>query len=223
MQPSVAGSPNSQPERIRLAIVCDIEDGTLSPGTALDEKSLAHRFGVSRTPVREALLMLAAQHLVHIAPRSGIQVHAPQAAELVSLLEALAELEAVVTRLCTQRMSHRQREDIQLLCAATSAAATQSDRLAYEQANQQFHEALYAGCGNEVVVHELRQIRLRLSAFRRKVRDQPGRLASAAMEHQQIVAGLLANNMDQAAQAMREHISAKGRGFADLLLARPRS
>src|SRR4051812_35693764 len=116
MQPNVTPLAGSQPERIRQAILSDIEDGTLAPGAALDEKSLAARFGVSRTPVREALLMLAAQRLVHIAPRSGIQVHAPQPAELVSLLEALSELEAVVARLCTLRMSHQQREDLQEVC-----------------------------------------------------------------------------------------------------------
>jgi DNA-binding GntR family transcriptional regulator len=221
MQPDVTPLASSQPERIRQALLCDLEDGTLAPGASLDEKSLAARFGVSRTPVREALLMLAAQRLVHIAPRSGIQVHSPQPAELVSLLEALSELEAVVARLCTLRMSHRQREDLQALCKATSAAAAQADRLAYEDANRQFHEALYEGCANDVVVQQVRQIRLRLSAFRRRVRDQPGRLASAASEHEHVVAAILSNDVDQAADAMREHISIKGRGFADLLLAKP--
>jgi DNA-binding GntR family transcriptional regulator len=221
MQAMAEPSVGSQPERIRQALLLDIESGRLAPGAALDEKGLAARFGVSRTPVREALLMLVAQQLVHIAPRSGIRVHAPEAAELVSLLEALSELEAAVTRLSTLRMSHQQRQEIQALCNATSAAAELGDRLSYEQANQQFHRALYAGCANEILVQDVRQIRLRLSAFRRRLRDQPGRLESSAQEHRQIVEGLLANNADLAAQAMREHISAKGRGFADLLLVRP--
>jgi DNA-binding GntR family transcriptional regulator len=67
-------------------------------------------------------------------------------------------------------------------------------------------------------VEQVRGLRLRLAAFRRRVRDQPGRLQSAAAEHVGIVDGLLSNDAERAAQAMREHILAKGRAFADLLL-----
>ena len=210
--------PESQAERIRAALLQDIESGVLLPGAPVDEKELAERFQVSRTPVREALLLLAAQSLVRIVPRSGIHVHAPDAPELVSMLEALSELEAVVARLCTLRMSHQQRSAIDQLCRATQTAANQSDRHAFEQANERFHQALYRGCGNAIVVEQVRQLRLRLAAFRRRVRDQPGRLQTSAAEHQQIVTALLANQPEAAAQAMREHISAKGRAYADMLL-----
>jgi DNA-binding GntR family transcriptional regulator len=211
----------SQLDRIRIAIQKDIETGRLLPGTPVDEKELAERFGVSRTPVREALLSLAALNLVRIVPRSGIHVYAPEPAELVSMLEALAEFEAVAARLCTLRMDQGQRDHVQQLCAATCEAARQADRLGYEASNHAFHEALYQGCGNEIVVEEIRQLRLRLAAFRRKVRDQPGRLQSAAAEHAKIIDALLMNDAELAAQAMREHILAKGRAFADLLLAAP--
>lgn len=215
------GGTASLPERIRAELLHDIESGVLTPGCAVDEKKIADRFGVSRTPVREALLMLAAQHLVRIVARSGIHVHAPEPAELVSMLEALSEQEAVVARLCALRMSPAQRQALQIACQATEVAARKADRDGYECANTQFHEALYDGCGNVVVVEAVRQLRLRLAAFRRKVRDQPGRLQSSAAEHRQITDYLLANDPEKAAHAMREHILAKGRGYADLLLAPP--
>jgi DNA-binding GntR family transcriptional regulator len=221
--PSLArdGGTTSLPERIRAELLHDIESGVLTPGCAVDEKKIADRFGVSRTPVREALLMLAAQHLVRIVARSGIHVHAPEPAELVSMLEALSEQEAVVARLCALRMNPAQRQALQRACTATEDAARNADRHGYERANTQFHEALYDGCGNAVVVEAVRQLRLRLAAFRRKVRDQPGRLQSSAAEHRQITDCLLANDPENAAHAMREHILAKGRGYADLLLAPP--
>jgi len=220
--PILASSPDattSQPERIRAALLLAIEGGTLQPGDAVDEKELADRFGVSRTPVREALLTLAAQHLVRIVPRSGIHVHAPAASELVGMLEALSETEAVVARLCALRMDPTQRERMQRLADATREAAAQGDRLAYEAANDLFHEALYEGCGNQIVVEQVRQLRLRLAAFRRRVRDQPGRLQSSAAEHDAVVAGIVDSDAERASQAMREHIVAKGRAFADLLWA----
>lgn len=214
-----ASDATSQPERIRLALLQAIESGELLPGDAVDEKSLADRFGVSRTPVREALLTLAAQHLVRIVPRSGIHVHAPAAPELVSMLEALSELEAVVARLCALRMDPGQRDRMQRLAEATRKAAAAGDRHGYEAENRCFHDELYEGCGNPVVVEQVRQLRLRLAAFRRKVRDQPGRLQSAAMEHDAVVTAIVDNDAERAAQAMREHIIAKGRAFADMLLA----
>lgn len=209
----------SQPERIRLALLQSIEGGDLLPGDAVDERALADRFGVSRTPVREALLTLAAQHLVRIVPRSGIHVHAPAASELVSMLEALSELEAVVARLCAFRMTPEQRDRMQRLTDATRKAAAAGDRHGYETENRHFHDALYEGCGNPVIVEQVRQLRLRLAAFRRKVRDQPGRLQSAAMEHDAVVTAIVGNDAERAVQAMREHIIAKGRAFADMLLA----
>ena len=212
---------SSQQYRIRLELQRDIEAGRLRPGSPVDEKKLADRFGVSRTPVREALLTLAALNLVRIVPRSGIHVYSPEPSELVSMLEALAEFEAVVVRLCTLRMDDAQRQEISRLCDATRQAAERTDRHGYEESNQLFHDALYAGCGNEIIVQQIRQLRLRLAVFRRKVRDQPGRLQSAAAEHVNIIEGLLRCDPEAASQAMREHILAKGRAFADLLLTTP--
>ena len=215
---TIVADTTSQLERIRSALLQAIEAGELLPGDAVDEKALAIRFGVSRTPVREAMLMLAAQNLVRIVPRSGIHVHAPAAAELVSMLEALSELEAVVARLCALRMDPEQRERLQRLADATREAAAQGDRHGYETENRHFHDALYEGCGNAVVVEQVRQLRLRLASFRRKVRDQPGRLQSAAAEHDAVVAAIGGNDVERSSQAMREHILAKGRAFADMLL-----
>lgn len=209
----------SQQDRIRAALLDELERGLLVPGAAVDEKSLADRFGVSRTPVREALLALAAHQLVRIVPRSGIHIHAPSPTELVGMLEALSEMEAVVVRLATQRMAPLQREGLHELCVACEAAASVADRFAYESANERFHEALYAGCGNDTILEQVRLLRMRLAAFRRRVRDQPGRLQSSAAEHRLVVEGVLRSDVDAASQAMREHIQGKGRAFADLLLS----
>jgi DNA-binding FadR family transcriptional regulator len=102
---------------------------------------------------------------------------------------------------------------------ASREAAAAGDRHGYETENRHFHDALYEGCGNPVIVEQVRQLRLRLAAFRRRVRDQPGRLQSAAMEHDAVVTAIVGNDAERAAQAMREHIIAKGRAFADMLLA----
>lgn len=218
--PSSADEPGatSLTERIRLALEADILSGASPPGAQLDDKALASAFAVSRTPVREAMLLLSAQGLVEILPRAGVRVRRPTAAELVALLECLAELEAICTRLGAQRMDAPQRLALQQAHDDAARAAAAADRSTYTDANTRFHELLYLGSGNPVVAEQVQATRKRLAAFRRRVMDQPGRLASASREHAQIVAAVLAGDGDAAAQAMRDHILRKGKAVADLVL-----
>ncbi|OZI62620.1 GntR family transcriptional regulator [Bordetella genomosp. 11] len=210
------------PERIRALIERDIAEGALPPGMPLDEKALAARFEVSRTPVREALLMLAARKLVAIVPRAGTFVYKPGPAELIALLEYLGELEGVAARLAAQRMTVAQREELGALHARAGALATNDDRPRYEEANLALHRLIYAGSGNTIVRDEIADARLRLANFRRNVFDQPGRLRVSCAEHEAIVAAIRAGDGEAAAQAMREHIIGKGKAFADLVLANSR-
>ncbi|CAM3738955.1 GntR family transcriptional regulator [Bordetella bronchialis] len=207
------------PERIRALIERDIADGVLPPGMPLDEKALAARFDVSRTPVREALLMLAARKLVAIVPRAGTFVYKPGPAELIALLEYLGELEGVSARLAALRMSAAQRDELGALHEKAMALAGDDDRPGYEACNLALHQLIYAGSGNAIVRDEINDARLRLSNFRRNVFDQPGRLKVSCAEHEAIVRAIRAGDGEAAAQAMRDHIIGKGKAFADLVLA----
>jgi len=218
--PSSTPTPaSSLAERIRLSVEADILDGRLAPGAAIDEKALAAAFSVSRTPVREALLWLAAHELVEFQPRAAIRVRRPDTAELVALLEYLAELEAVCTRLAAQRMTLAQRQDLGAAQQAAATCAAANDRGGYERANEVFHGLLYTASGNPVVVEQLQRTRARLAAFRRKVMEQPGRLAVASREHDAIVAAVREGDADGAMLAMRDHVLRKGKAVADVVLA----
>lgn len=219
MPSSTPATAASLAERIRHAVEADILGGRLAPGAAIDEKALAATFGVSRTPVREALLWLAAHDLVEFQPRAAIRVRRPDTAELVALLEYLAELEAVCTRLAAQRMTLAQRDALGAAQQAVAACAAAEDREAYEHANQDFHGLLYTASGNPVVVEQLQRTRARLAAFRRTVMEQPGRLAGASREHDLIVDAVLAGDADGAMRAMRDHVLRKGKAVADVVLA----
>jgi DNA-binding GntR family transcriptional regulator len=209
------------PERIRGQLEREIEAGRLAPGCALDEIELARRFEVSRTPVREALLMLAAQKLVSIVPRSGVYVHRPTASELVALLECLGEFEGVAARLAALRMGEPERRALMTAHKKALARANAGDVPGYETANLLFHELIQAGSANPLVAEQVRGVRRRLSTFRRRVLDTPGRLVRSRKEHERIVAAILAGDGDAAADAMREHILGKGQAYADLILANP--
>jgi DNA-binding GntR family transcriptional regulator len=101
------------------------------------------------------------------------------------------------------------------------ARANAGDVPGYETANLLFHELIQAGSANPLVAEQVRGVRRRLSTFRRRVLDTPGRLVRSRKEHERIVAAILAGDGDAAADAMREHILGKGQAYADLILANP--
>ena len=206
---SVATLGSSLQERIRLALESQILSGQRPPGSAIDEKALARDFSASRTPVREALLMLAAHGLVQIVPRSGIYVRKASA----------AELESVLARLAARRASPAHCKAMRAALVKTSARARAEDRKGYEAANAVLHEQIYRCSGNPVLVEHVRQVRGRLSAYRTRGFDQPGRLAVSNREHSAIVKAICAGRDNEAADAMRAHITVGGEAMMALVLA----
>lgn len=218
MQPSKTLESGSLQDQIRSRLERDIHEGTLSPGMSIDEKALALSFNTSRTPVREALLLLSARGLVDIVPRSGIYVHQLRASELVAMMEALGELEGVLARLAALRIGPALREELQGALEGTAAAAAAQDAGAYQAANAVLHDVIYRASGNPFIVEQAQTVRLRIAAYRGRLFEKPGRLATSQREHERVVAWILQGHADEAAEAMREHISVGGKVFADLVL-----
>jgi len=210
--------PTSLQDRIRRQLEQDIHDGRLKPGMPIDDKALAQRFDTSRTPVREALLVLQDRGLVDIVPRTGIYVHRPSATELVAMMEALGELEGVLARLAALRIGASLRDELAQALEGTRARALAQDAAGYEQANAVLHEVIYRASVNPFIVDQTRMVRLRIAAFRGRLFEKPGRLAKSQSEHQRVVEAILTGDPEGAAEAMRDHISAGGRVFADLVL-----
>lgn len=206
-------------DRIRESVVSAIHSGRLTPGSQLDERALAEEFESSRTPVREALLMLAAQGLVTIVPRAGIFVHKPTAAELVAMFETLAEMEGVVARLATQRISEAGKNVLVRAHEDAGRYVEAGDTPGYVEANQRFHDVLYQATANAFLAEQIVQLRRRLAIYgNRKGLISPARVPSSYREHGLVVEAVLAGNPDMAAEAMRSHVSAGGKAIADLVL-----
>lgn len=214
-----AGPGSSLQDRIRLAVEAEILCGARPPGSAIDERQLAQQFDTSRTPVREALLLLSAQGLVHIAPRSGIFVRRASTAELVATLEALLELEAVVAGLAARRASVAQCDELRQALAVASARAEAADRKGYAAANAALHAVIYRASGNPVLVEQVRAVRRTLAAYRQCSTDHPGRLKASDAEHRRIVAAICVGDAAGAADAMRQHINLGGDAMVQLVAA----
>ena len=205
-------------DQIRSQLEQDIQEGRLMPGMSIDEKAIAASFNTSRTPVREALLLLSVYGLVDIIPRTGIYVHKLSASELVAMMEALGELEAVLARLAALRIGGAQREELLQALAGTAECALAQDATGYQKANAVLHEVIYRASGNPFIVEQAKTVRMRISAYRGRLFERPERLTASQAEHKKVVACILLGQADGAAEAMREHISVGGSVFADLVL-----
>lgn len=197
--------------------------GELSPGDALDETVLAQRFGVSRTPIREALIQLASAGLVDMRPRRSALVAQIGPHRLVEMFEVMAEMEAMCARLAARRMSPSEQAALQAAHEACKASRDAGDTDAYYYLNEAFHRAVYLGSHNDFLAEEAIKLHRRLAPYRRlqlRVRD---RIATSYDEHGGLVDALLAGDAETSAERARAHVVVQGQRFADLMASLPRS
>jgi DNA-binding GntR family transcriptional regulator len=203
--------------QLRAAIETEILTGAIAPEARLDETALARRFGVSRTPIREALQGLAAAGLITIRPRRGATVNAPDFRRLIEMFDLMAEMEALCARQAARRLLPAHRADIVGTLDACRAAAEHGDTDAYYYENERFHQAIYAASQNGFVAEQARALQKRLSSYRRLQLRVRNRMMSSFAEHEAIVAAILAGDEELAAQRLRGHVVVQGERFGDLL------
>jgi len=201
----------------------EILSGHRPPGARLDESRLAEHFGVSRTPVREALRELAAADLVVLRPRQGAVVATVTVTQLLHMFEVMAELESFCARLAARRMTARERAQLEEVHARCGALARQAETYTYYDANREFHEVIYAGSHNAFLEETTRGMRNRLSPYRRFQLNHPGRVLKSWNEHQAVVDAITAGDAEAAATAMSHHVTIQGDVFTDLISALPES
>jgi DNA-binding GntR family transcriptional regulator len=218
--PSALTRKPTRADRVREALADDIIAGRLPAGARLDETSLAKRFDVSRTPVREALRELAATGLIDARAHLGAVVAAVAEEGFAELFEAIAELEGVCARLCALKMNAAERAQLEALHHACGAIVRSSDTELYHAANVEFHAAIRAGSHNAVLLETVAAMRSRFAPLSRAQFRSAGRLAESYAEHDEIVRAILRGRADQAFEAVRQHVLNVRRSFADYAAAR---
>ncbi len=204
-------------ETLRERIEEEIATGKLAPGTHLDEVEMTQRFGVSRTPVREALNLLAGEGLVEIRPRRGAVVAEATPQRIVEMFEVMAELEAMCARLAARRISAGDLQRLEAAHESCRSAAAGLDSDAYFYANEAFHEALYRSSHNGFLTDQSLHLQRKLRPYRRLQLRVRNRVTRSFEEHQAVVDALKAGDADRAVDAIRSHVLVQGERFADLL------
>lgn len=212
----------SRAHTLRESIEEQIAVGALHPGQHLDETELATRFGVSRTPIREALIQLASAGLVVIRPRRGAVVAELAPQQLVEMFEVMAELEAMCGRLAARRMMPDEHARLLQAHEACKEARQAGDADEYYYRNEAFHHEIYAGSHNTFLAEQAHNLHRRLRPYRRlqlRVRD---RVATSFSEHEDIVRAIVEGQAEHTAELLRNHIMIQGQRFADLIASLPR-
>jgi len=216
-----AATLTDEPESLSAGVVHRLEveilKGQRKPGDRLDERQLAEQFGVSRTPVREALQRLAASGLVVSRGRQGLQVAQLSIADLLDAFSVAAEMEALASAQAARRIRPEQLRRLEAAHQACSVAAQARDADGFYEANLDFHETISAASHNRILQDELRRLTVKISPYRRTITFQPGRMESSIPEHDQVMIAILRGDAVQAGQLMRAHVTLLGEGLSDLL------
>ena len=204
------------------AILARIDLGQLNPGDAIDEADLVAAFGVSRTPVREALLQLEAMGLIRRHPRKGATVFRPTLEEFLAILEVHAKLEGQAAGLAARRLSVTGALTLERVVAACEThAATHGDALPdpYYQLNLAFHATVAEASGNPFLLDMIKTNARKLLAYYRARYRFAGVIAASASEHRRI-ATLITDRDGAAAEAlMVRHVQFDQVTAMDLLAA----
>jgi DNA-binding GntR family transcriptional regulator len=187
---------------IRDMIVQDL----LPPGARIRERTLAQQLEVSRTPLREALKVLATEGLVELLPNRGALVADPSPVEIRDMLRVLGALEAVAGEVACSAASAEEIAEIKALHYEMLAAFARQDRLEYFKINQKIHLAIVAASRNRTLIeiHRLLNARLYRTRYRSnlKNRDWP----SAVGEHEAILSALEARDGARLAVLLKDHL-----------------
>jgi len=206
-------------ENLRQKLEEAIAAGHLEPGSRLDEQEIAQRFGVSRTPVREAFRLMAANNLVELRGRQGATVRAIKAQALVEMFQVMAELEGLCARLAARRASQAWSNEISGIHLRLVAAGATADIDLFYDVNQEFHEAIYDASRNAFLADQTRKLRNQVAAYRRRVTHMPNRIADTVREHAAIIQAILAHDPERAHSTMRDHVNLLGYDLLDFLAA----
>ncbi|MDP1673468.1 MAG: GntR family transcriptional regulator [Burkholderiales bacterium] len=200
------GAGESRVERIRCELTREILAGRLAPGSRISEEVFSRQFGVSRTPIREALKHLSSEGLVELRPRQGAIVAQLTVSALVEMFELMALLEADCAALAARRCTIEDRHAITSAHEACKRAAKCKDPRQFYRANEKFHECIYRTAHNRMLEDQVIALRNRLEPYRREVTFHPGLMTLSITEHQRILDAILSLDETAARAVTHSHI-----------------
>ena len=206
----------------RTEVLCEkieamILDGFLSPGDRLEEVELAKKFGVSRTPVREAIRSLAAIGLVESSGRQGAIVAQISISMLIEMFDLMAVLEGMCAQLAARRATKDERSQMHNTHKSLEKMFENGDHQGFYKVNLDFHDQIYAAGHTQFLADHALRLRVRLSPYRMRVTYHPGRMKATLSEHMAILKAVDNGDSDLAMDAARSHMRLLGSELEDFI------
>ncbi|MDB9892938.1 GntR family transcriptional regulator [Amylibacter sp.] len=195
----------------------EVSSGILKPGDQLEVNALAERFGVSRTPIREAIRTLVESGVLETRPRKGSFVRVLSAKQLLDLFQVAAELEGMACRLAALSLTKENVEAIERGLAKCTQAAEVQNNAEYAMANLDFHTAIHIASGNDWLIEQLRQLQINLNSYRTMPYEIRGRLNKSTDEHKIICDAILSGDGEHACNLMRDHMMLQGKRLPSII------
>jgi DNA-binding GntR family transcriptional regulator len=200
-----------------------ITDGTLATGERLAERELCATFGISRTPLREALLVLEGEGLVELTPRRGARVRAMGPKEIRDLLELLGGIEALAGVLACRRATEAEIEEVRARHRVMLGHYARGEMLAYFKRNESIHDLIVAAAGNAELARAHAVLRQRALRARYIPNARAERWRAAVQEHEAFVAALESRDGPRLGALLRRHMENTWQELERWLEARPQA
>ena len=191
--------------RLRQMLV----ESRIPPGAKLNERELSDELHVSRTPLREAIKMLAAEGLVELLPNRGAIAVELLEADVFNTFEVMAGLEAQSGELAAQRITPAELAEIKAMHYEMLAAYTRSDLPGYYRLNASIHNAINSAAKNPVLTATYNQVNARLQALRFRSNQDGAKWKAAVKEHEQMISALSARDPAAMRAVLMSHLISK--------------
>lgn len=202
--------PRVERQRLHDAVVEHLQnliiEGVLAPGMKLNEREVCERLGISRTPLREAMKVLASEGLIDIAPNRGAFVSKMNDNEIWEAFEMMSGLEALSGELAAERISPAEIADIKVLHEAMLVCRAQNDLPGYYSRNQTIHNKINEAARNSMLRQIYLSINRRLLALRFKSNFQEAKWDRAIHEHDEMIKALESRDGKRLAAILRQHL-----------------
>jgi DNA-binding GntR family transcriptional regulator len=201
-------------QRIRDLIV----QGELAPGERVPERELCERFGISRTPFREALKVLATEGLIDLQHHRGAVVSKVTAGDVDDMFQVMGVLEALAGKLACRRASDAEIAAVEKFHERMLRHYREHDLSSYFQFNQRIHEAIMQAAGNPVLVNMYGTLSVRIRRARYMANLSQARWDQAVAEHEEILDALKARDGERLGRLLRDHLLHKADVIKAVLL-----
>ncbi|MES2634930.1 MAG: GntR family transcriptional regulator [Pseudomonadota bacterium] len=191
--------------RLRQMLV----ENRIAPGAKLNERELAEVLQVSRTPLREAIKMLAAEGLVELVPNRGAIAVSLTEADVLNTFEVMAGLEALSGALAAERITDDELAEIRAMHFEMMAAYTRKDLSSYYRLNAKIHSAINAAARNPVLSSTYNQVNARLQALRFRSNQDGDKWKRAMEEHDRMIEALSARDPSAMRDVLVTHLNNK--------------